>query len=143
MEKNADLLCFFKTLIALRKRYRCFRFASFEQKGDACGSGATWHGTTPGSPDWSDDSRALALQYTEHTSGSYPGVEDVYIAANSYWEPVTFGLPKLSLGRKWRRVIDASLESPDAAVDPEQAPVLDRQHSYRVEARTVVALVGK
>ena len=57
------------------------------------------------------------------------------------WEPLDFELPPCGqgAGNPWRRWIDTALETPQDIVPWEKAPAVPGL-SYRVEARSVVAL---
>jgi isoamylase len=58
-----------------------------------------------------------------------------------YWEPLVFALPEVA-SRRWHRVIDTALGSPDDIADAEtDAPVAEP--AYRAQARSVVVLVNR
>ncbi len=60
---------------------------------------------------------------------------------NMYWEPLSFAIPPVS-GRKWYRVIDTSLESPDDIMSLGQESEIDADR-YSVNGRSVVVLISK
>jgi glycogen operon protein len=138
-QQNADLLRFFKLLIQFRKSRLAFGFASFEEDPSPFTCHAAFHGLKPGQPDWSWESRSLAVQFTEVKDGN---LVDIYLMANAYWEPLSFELPALSGRRKWRRKIDTSLKSPEDIVEPDQEPALANPNAYPAGPRSVVVLLA-
>ena len=99
----------------------------------------SWHGIKPGCPDWNDNSRALAWSVELEHEGIW-----FYWVLNAYWDQLTFELPTIEFasGRRWRRWIDTSLETPDDIVDWQCAPPISGD-LYRVGPRsTVVLLTG-
>src|SRR5262249_38879257 len=95
----------------------------------------TWHGVKLGEPDWSSSSHSIALT----AKALAPGTPH-HMILNAYWEPLEFELPPFPDARPpWRRWIDPSLDSPQAIVAGERAPVVPG-HSYRVGPRSVVVL---
>lgn len=74
-----------------------------------------WHGHQPLKPNWSAESRFIA--YTLKSKNS----EDLYIAFNAHFEPASIELPLAPQGKKWHRIIDTSLISPEEFSEhPEQ-----------------------
>ncbi len=142
-QKNADLLRFFKLLIKFRKSHPALRYGSFTQQEGESGFPITWHGVKPGRPDWSWESRNLAVQISEKTPNTASGMTDIYIAANAYWEALRIELPKLTGSRKWLRVVDTMLESPEDIAEEGKGPCLDDQNVYEISPRSVVVLIGK
>jgi isoamylase len=91
-----------------------------------------WHGVRLGAPDWSGESRSLAVCFTARGRAGR-----MYAAFNAWWEPLEFELPAAPQG--WRRLVDTARPSPeDAASWAESAPVDGAR--YLVEARSVVVL---
>ena len=92
-----------------------------------------WHGVKPGQADWALSSHSLAISAEQ---------QDLlcYFILNAFWEPLDFELPRAGMsGATWRRWIDTGLDSPEDIVEWEGAPVVATQ-TYRVGARSVVAL---
>jgi glycogen operon protein len=94
-----------------------------------------WHGVKLYQPDWSDQSRSVALEAELREEGLH-----VYLMLNAYWEPLDFELPKLPGGGSWRRWIDTGLDSPQDIVPWETAPICSGD-AYRAAARSVVLLL--
>ncbi len=91
-----------------------------------------WHGVRLGAPDWSDESRSLAVCFTARGRSGR-----MYAAFNAYWEPLEFELPAAPSG--WRRLVDTARAPPQDAAGPGETTPVEGTH-YRVEARSVVML---
>ncbi len=140
VEQNQHLLRFVRGLIQLRQRVSLFQqphFWSTLDKGNS--AQLTWHGVRLQEPDWGDDSRSLA--FTLHDDINVNS-EPLHIMLNAYWEALTFELPPLPENRRWHRVLDSALPSPDDYCERQEAPVIEEE-SYRVAGRSSVVLVGK
>src|SRR5579863_5558644 len=162
MESNAGLLRFFQLMIAFRKRSGLLRRSSFDLNGEH-GFHVTWHGVKRMKPDWSSESRTIAMQLTQleltpalHdvfvnddtnafvNDGTTAGGtrEDLHLVANAYSGDLEFELPQIGQ-REWFRVVDTAQASPlDIADDGQEFPVLS-QESYVVRARSVAIFVAK
>ena len=138
-ETNAELLRFFRLMIDLRKRSGLLRRATFRFDG-ADGFHLTWHGVKRMTPDWSYESRTLAMQLTQlEPDGSR---EDLHFVANAYTDALEFELPLIG-EREWFRLVDTSQKSPrDIAEDGQEFPLLSLD-SYPVEPRSVAIFVAK
>jgi isoamylase len=131
LEYHADLFRFFKLLIRFRKRHAVLRYRSYD-------TSISWHGFQVGQPDWSWESRSLAMQ----VSGGQHDI-DLFVIANAHWEHHTFALPPASADKRWYRFVDTLQEPPhDICQESEEQPLGD-PHAYEVGPRTVVVLVGK
>jgi glycogen operon protein len=93
-----------------------------------------WHGIKLNQPDWSDDSRSVALGAEMPDEGL-----QFHVILNAGEQTLEYQLPMLSGAHAWRRWIDTILESPNDIVDWVAAPPLDRE-SYRVGPHSVVML---
>ncbi len=142
-EQNADLLRFFKTLIRFRKNHSSLRRSQFQVEMVDGVPEMSWHGFRTGQPDWSDDSRSLALHMTGDKSGPTPGMNDLYIIFNMDLEGHDFELPGLTKARKWYRVMDTSLDAPSDILEEGKETLLDSQSQYSAKSRSTVLLIGK
>jgi len=138
-DSNADLVRFFRLLIDFRKRTQLLRRSVFNFSGSD-GFHVTWHGVKRMSPDWSYDSRTLAMQLTQlNPDGSR---HDIHFIANAHWEDHDFELPLIGES-EWFRLVDTAQLSPqDIAEDGQEFPLLS-QDSYPVKARSVAVFMGK
>lgn len=133
VERHADLRRFVRLLLDLR-----FAFDPTEASVGAPlrvflnQAQIEWHGVRLDAPDWSRESRSLAVCFTARGRAGR-----VYAAFNAWWEPLEFELPAAQLG--WRRLVDTSRPPPeDASGWSETAPV--DGPSYLVGPRSVVLL---
>jgi glycogen operon protein len=138
-KENADLLRFFQLMIAFRKRCSMLRRDTFALDGGT-GFHVTWHGEKRVSADWGPESRSVAMQWTQtHPDGSR---EDLHFIAHAHWEDHDFELPLIG-ERKWFRLADTALLSPqDIAEEGQEFPLLS-QDSYSVKARSVAIFIAK
>jgi glycogen operon protein len=97
----------------------------------------TWHGVNLGCPDWSEDSRSIAL-----TLRSLHGRFLMHLMLNAYWEALEFELPSNGEGQAWRRCIDTALPSPDDIGRWEEGAALTEAR-YRVEPRSLVLVARR
>ncbi len=136
-EKNAGLFRFFRLLIAFRHRHAALRRVSFVPL--PCCPRIEWHGVKLGCPDWSWDSRSLAMHLSlrDETGAE----EDVYLIANAHWEQHAFEIPFL-VNRRWVRFVDTSLEPPNDAAEDE-ASAFAVGNTYNAGPRSVVVLVAR
>lgn len=103
----------------------------------------SWHGTLPYAPDWGEDSRSLAFMIAgEMGRSSGPEADFIYAAFNMWHEPLSFGLPKLPDGMRWRRVMDTSRASPADFLEQSTEQLLMNQSTIILRDRAVVLLIG-
>lgn len=139
LEANADLFRFFKLLIQFRRAHLLLRREDFDLDEAGRSVHIAWHGVELGKPDWSWESRSLAM----HLHATYGGeADDLYVIANAHWEGHVFELPHLG-GRRWCRFVDTTQVSPHDIAEPGAEEVLADQGRYVVGPRSVVVLVGR
>jgi glycogen operon protein len=134
--RQADLLRFLRTLIALRRDRPLANDRAEVTLSELLHLQAvTWHGVHPTEPDWSFESRSLALTMPLADRNSA-----VHVIANAYWEPLVFSLPAPPPGAPhWQRLVDTARPSPEDACDWQHAPAVAAS-TYEVSARSVVLL---
>lgn len=137
-EENADLFRFFRLLIAFRRTHAAMRRISFAPM--PCCAQVAWHGVKLGQPDWSWDSRSLAMQRWA-TDGSR-GEDHIYFIANAHEESHVFELPALPHGR-WYRFIDTMLDSTADIAESSDSAALVGAAYYEVGPRSVVVLASR
>jgi hypothetical protein len=96
-------------------------------------AGALWH------PDWSHESRALAMHAYEAT-GEMP--DHAYVIANAHWEPHDFALPAV-VGRRWHLAVDTMQEPPADIAEPGAELRLPESERIADGPRSVVVLVAR
>ena len=116
-EQNSELLEFTKRLMRFRADHPMLRRRRFNGE-DVC---VTWHGVRLHQPDWSWDSRSLAMQI----SG---GADHIYVIANAWTGDLRFELPGEI---QWSVVADTA-----------ETGLLERSR-YEVRSRSVVILKGR
>jgi len=136
---NRDLLRFFKNLIAFRKAHSALRRISFENNGAECPQ-IQWHGVKPLQPDWSYESRALAMSICGTGEDGQP--EHIYVLANAWWEPLRFQLPALPHAQ-WARFVDTALPPPEDIAEVGGEKPLEDPTTYEAAPRSVVILVSQ
>ncbi|HSR49393.1 MAG TPA: glycogen debranching protein GlgX [Acidobacteriota bacterium] len=137
LEEERGLFRFFKQLIAFRERHPVLRGRGFDVNGDDPRQ-VSWHGRQIDRPDWSHESRSLAMHLTGREHGT-----DLYLIAHSHWEGARFQLPAPRHSRHWHRFIDTALSPPNDLTPLDSAKPLSDQSSYWTSPRSVVVLVGK
>lgn len=95
------MLRFTKSMISLRQRFSALRRSWYPNDGDV-----DWHGPQPSEPDWSDESRFLAVTIKGHGEHN-----DIYVAWNTSHKPQLVTLPECE-GHIWRRLVDTSKAAP-------------------------------
>jgi glycogen operon protein len=102
-----------------------------------------WHGVKPRQPDWGADSRSLAFMIAGNMDQTYgPEADFIYAAFNMWHEPISFGLPKLPSGMRWRLVVDTARPSPDDFHEPGSEQLIADQSAVTLTERSVIVLIG-
>jgi glycogen operon protein len=143
--KNADFLRFVREMIQLRRQHPALRRPRFFRGPGPTGDqepDVIWHGVEPGRPDFSPMSRTLAFALDGSQTGREPD-QDIYVACNSWWQPVAFRIPHSPSGRPWRRVVDTALAAPLDIVKPEEGPVVPAHTMYALAAHSLVVLISE
>ena len=143
LQQNPELLKFVQKLLMFRKTHAALRAATFYRHTDYLGVGMpdiSFHGTTPFSPDTSQNSRCIAWMLC----GKYakPAHEDIYIAMNSHWDSLTVQVPRASDGEPWRVVVNTSMPAPDDIYDACRGPLINDPKHVIVGGRSVVMLTA-
>ncbi len=68
---------------------------------------------------------------------------DFYVAMNVDEDPIDFRIPAAPSGRRWRRVVDTSLSSPDDLNGVDEGPDIEVMSSYRVGPRSLIILASQ
>jgi glycogen operon protein len=142
MEEFKDINSFVKNMIAFRKSHSSLKRSHFFTDKDINGNGfrdITWHGVKAFKPDWSYNSRSIAFMI-DGGDAIFPEKRDndIYVALNSYHEPLIFELPVLKNGKKWYRVVDTFSEN-----DFLKNPILISRKKYMVHSKSSIILISK
>lgn len=125
-DANADMVRFFRLMIAFRKAHPSLG------RSTGWGADVSWYGAR-GAPDLGLESRSLAFCL----GGAALADSDIFVMMNAHWEPLSFDLVP---GRQWRRVVDTSLASPNDIVVEGTEPHVDGP--YNLAPRSVVVLLS-
>jgi glycogen operon protein len=142
-DDNAGFLRFTRAMIALRRRHSALRRRRFFHGRWTRWYHApdvAWHGIEPGRPDFSSQSRSLALTIDGRQTGREED-EDLYIAFNAWEKPLTFVVPGSPNGRAWRRVVDTSQPPPEDFIEEGTGPVVAALEEYRAAPFSLVVLI--
>ncbi|WP_199565645.1 glycogen debranching protein GlgX [Spongiactinospora rosea] len=101
----------------------------------------SWHGVAAYSPDWSQESRLLAVMRCAPAADG--DVDCVYVASNAHWEAREVELPWLPEGALWRVAADTFAAAPDDVFPIGEEPVLGDQRAIKVNARSTVVLCSR
>jgi glycogen operon protein len=138
LRSQAELFRFCKLLIHFRKHHPILRRRSFGHPEHPQSPIITWHGYRLEQPDWSWESRSLAM----HLNGVDQDI-DLFLIANAHWEGHAFALPAPAAPKRWYRFLDTWCEPPDEIFPEGAAPLLENPRSYEVGPRSVVVLTGR
>ncbi|XP_021743595.1 isoamylase 3, chloroplastic-like [Chenopodium quinoa] len=123
--KKEDYFRFFSEAVKFRKTHDIFRRENFLEKKDV-----TWH-----EDNWSN-SESKFLAFTLHSEKR----EDVYLAFNAHDFFVQVPIPSPPQNKRWFRVVDTNLKSPDDFV-AEGVPGI--QSTYNVAPYSSILLEAK
>jgi isoamylase len=137
-ETNADVFRFFSRLIRFRKAHPALRRETFFEDERRGPPPVVWHGVKRGKPDWTNESRVVALHLLRNRVD-----EDIYIAVNGHWEPRDFELPAVGPGRRWRSFVDTAREPPDDIAEPGAELPIPALPTLRLGPRSLVVLVAR
>jgi glycogen operon protein len=98
-----------------------------------------WHGVKLDQPDWSPQSRSIAL-----TAWSIKGRFIIHMMINAYWEELEFEIPSVAAlsGEKWMQWIDTFSESPDDISSWDEAVEIS-DSIYVVQPRSLAVLIAR
>ena len=146
LERNSDVLAFFRKAIALAGRYPILQRRKFLIGGDLDSdqiADITWFGNNLDRPDWNDPTvRTLCLMLDGGEEKSEAGKYLLFMILNAdpYLQHVSLPSPA---GVKWSRIIDTSLPAGEDFLDPGGEIALDPQDFYLTNGRSTVLLVGR
>ena len=142
-KKHAEIARFTREIIHFRQRHsfvRRRRYLTGDQDDTPMIRTITWHGVTPGHPDFGDGSRFIAWVLEAFQTGERADVP-IYIAANAYWEPLEIELPDIP-DRRWYRVINTALPTGQDIV-PEEEAVFLTSLKVTIEPRSTIVCVTR
>ncbi len=151
LNSQSALFNFVRHLIQLRGASPVLRRREYLQyqaepagKGGLAADSISYHGRQPWLPDWSHESRQLAVLFcgADGRGGSAPS-ELIYVIMNAHWEAAQFELPRLPGKLAWVLSVDTSEEGQAGSFPPGQEALLDAQAARLVGPRSVVILLAR
>jgi glycogen operon protein len=143
IQRHSEILRFTKLIIAFRKRHqiiRRWRYLTGQDVETPILRNITWHGAKPGQADFSSTSRLIAWTLDPFETAERSDIP-IYVASNSFWEPLNVELPEVK-DRRWYRVVDTSLPEGEDIVAEEEAFFLP-EPEYLLRPRSTIVLVAK
>jgi isoamylase len=137
-KKNEGLVRFTSKLIELRKNHNIFRRDSFFQnqneKSDK--QEISWYNFSGKNPEWSKTNRFLGFELKGLSC-------NFYVATNTDIYDLTINVPALQNNKKWFRVVDTSLNSPDDILDSGKEECILDQKKYVLLSNATIILMSK
>jgi glycogen operon protein len=142
------LVRFARGLIAFRMRHPAFRRPEFFTGLDADFNATpdiTWFDEMGMNPDWAKIDARIAARI----DGSKADIladrddNDFYLIFNAKDESAVFKVGPAPMARRWFRVIDSSLPSPEDLAEPGDEAILVPQDEYAVSPRSIVLLISR
>lgn len=147
IDRNADMVSFFRKAIAFSDRYTVLQQRKFYDGTDHDNDGVPdiqWFGCDLNPPAWVDpDARTLCYQLDGGETHSSLGKYFLFIVLNADYRMQSVQLPALAQPLCWRRVIDTSLPAGDDFLDVGHEIMLDPGNVYLANPRSTVVLLGK
>lgn len=130
-ERNKALVQFVSNLIDFRKKHPLLHMPRYLAKTEI-----TWHGLIPNKPDWGAKSRFVACSLHEESSN-----DEIYIAFNSFAQPVEVTLPQPRWSGRWQKIIDTAAAAPDDFLTS-ATPYTLHEEKFLLPAYTTIVLEG-
>ncbi|MBI4654177.1 MAG: glycogen debranching protein GlgX [Nitrospirae bacterium] len=147
LNKNADILDFFKKVITFTKKYTILQRRKFFLGKDLDADNIpdiSWFGKDLNKPSWDDpELRTICYQLDGGEEKSDVGDYHLFIILNADFNPQSIKIPILNNGMKWYRAIDTSLKSGDDFLYAGREILIEPSDCYFANARSTVVLIGK
>jgi len=148
LDENRDFFRFVKEMLAFRMRHPAFLRPEFFNGKDGNYNAIpdiTWFDEHGNSPDWANIDKRIAYRLDGSKADTFADRDDndFYIMFNASKEGCPFVLAEAPRGKKWFRVIDTSLSSPEDIASPGLEQAIPSQNEYFVHDRTTVILMSK
>ena len=145
--RNADILPFLRTAVALTRRCTILQRRKFLLGEDRNGDGVpdiVWYGTNLETPAWDDpELRTGCVQLDGGQEHSDLGHYRLLFILDEDTNLRYVTLPPLAPGARWSRLVDTSLPAGEDIVLPGAEVPLDPPGFYLVNARSTVVLIGR
>ncbi len=147
VEKNADLLRYFRAMIDFRHRHPALRNGHYFRYEDYNHVGCidlTWFSTEALAGDQKDERLTLAFMLCgAYAKGGLAQDEDIFVALNMHWEDQTFNLPLLPKKKSWHVFANTGAATPDDIHEPGSEARMENQKQITLASRSVVVLVTR
>jgi len=147
VERNKDLIEFFRKTIALTRRFPILQRRKFFLGKDLDDDGVpdlTWYSPDLGSPSWQDgNAHTLCVQLDASEDGSNRGIDRLFFIYNADWQQRWCKLPKLPGNEGWFRAIDTSLANGEDFLETGKEIEIEPADHYLVNPRTTVVLLAR
>lgn len=111
--------------------------------GLTCDS-VSYHGKQPWAPDWSHDSRQLAVLFCgANARNADTPASLIYVIMNAHWDAAQFELPRLPGKLAWYLAVDTGAPPPEDSFPPGQEAMLADQHELLARERSVIILLAR
>ncbi len=130
LEQNRAQFQFFQFMIQFRKNHKVLRT---NLSNGACGfPDVSFHGITPWKAFFEDHEHYIGVLFAgwERERGD----ELVYVASNTYWQPLQVELPRLPDNRRWQLILDTWNET--------LSPAVTTDGRFVIRPRSVMIFLG-
>ncbi|MBI5740795.1 MAG: glycogen debranching protein GlgX [Nitrospirae bacterium] len=145
IDRNADVLEFFRMAVAFTRRYTILQRRKFFLGADLDADrmpDITWYGPDLGKPEWDNpEARTLCFMLDGGEEKSETGDYRLFFILNADHDVRHVKLPLFEGGRRWRRVIDTSLQPGEDFMDTGSEVLITPPDHYFANARSVVVLL--
>jgi len=137
---NEGLVRFTSQIINLRKNHNIFSRSKYFTNvyDEQTVPEITWCDINAKVPDWEKMNRFLGFKLNGNDFDN-----DFYIATNTDIYDLTITLPAPSAGKKWYRVADTCLNSPEDILEAGKEELLDEQRRYVLVSNCSIILMSK
>ena len=145
-EKNHHLLRFFKLLIRYRRLHPIFRRGHFFVGEETEGSklkDITWMGLHLDKHSWEKDAKCLSILLNGMAISGKQKDDDFFFMINGDNNSHDYSIPEPPSGKKWLRIIDTHLPSPEDIQPEDTAIEISPAQKYNVKDKTIVVLISK
>ena len=87
--------------------------------------------------------RTLCYRLATGCHDERPGEDQLLFVLNADWRLSNVLLPEPGHGRRWRRLVDTSLDSPEDFLEDGKGILLDPQDHYIANPRSTVVLLAR
>jgi glycogen operon protein len=145
--KNRDFFEFVRRAIAFRRKYPVLMRRAFFTGRDINKDSRLdiqWYGMDLAPPDWGNpDLRTIAYQLDGAETDQGAGDYLVFVILNASWNAHGVRLPDPGSTRRWRRVLDTSLEAGEDFLPDGRELLLEPADHYVASARSTVVLLAR